>query len=706
MCGVLAACVVPADIQVQPSPVPRMVSAEKPAKPVQLRRVVIRMEFGTTLGAAEGGYLCVPRGTLKYTGSGTNDISDNRFTDTFREEFKRANYVVAGNPDDLFEEPGEVGAELVIAGVVTDIKLNACSYPTGETKGESALVVEWQVYNRVDRQIVHKVVTRGTGRTETAGPGGAGLAVQAAFAQATRGLLADEGFHRLVTGGNAGVEAVATDRPSFELHPRDRVTSPIAARIAEIQNGVVTVIAGRGHGSGFFISADGYILTNRHVVGDARSVRIRLATGRELSGEVVASNPRRDVALIKANETGVTALPLAREDLPVGSDVYALGSPFTERLAATLTRGIVSGYRSISGMRFLQSDVSVQPGNSGGPLTDASGNVVALTVFGVASRGVAVGLNFFVPIEDALSSVGVERVQMAVREAGGSRMVRLTPAPAPVSVAPGGTAAPAPAAAAAPQKPDFDGNYQTTIPANVFADLSPFPVTITVRGSTLTGYAEARSIGKSDHICRVNGTLGNDGNASFELFCSAMSVDTVKIARMEGRFAIDPTKGNTRVLQTTYRTNEGHGGELTWLDISEPRGTASAPPRPGPTVASVTPTGFDGTYRAVVTDAVFPEMAAFEILATIYGSTITGAGNAREVATRANSFSDYACRVDGWIDAGGEATMELSCTGVGGVRVARMRGRFAQDPTSGNATLGRMNFQTTEGRVGSLVWSR
>lgn len=699
LCGALAGCVTPADIQQQPSPMPRMVAADMPPKPVQLRRVVIRMAHGTELGAASGGYLCVPRGTLKYTGSGTNDINDNRFTDTFREELKKANYVLAGNPDDLFEEPGESGAELVIAGVVTDIKLNGCMYPTGETKGESALVVEWQIYNKVDRQVVHKVVTRGTGRTDTASLGGSGFAVQAAFAQATRGLLADEGFHRLVTGGKREAETVA-DGPAFQLFPRERVANPIATRITEIQSGVVTVLGPRGHGSGFVVSTDGYVLTNRHVVGDARSVRLRLATGREVAGAVVASNARRDVALIRVNETGFTALPLAREELPIGSDVYALGSPFTERLAATLTRGIVSGYRSINGMRFVQSDVSVQPGNSGGPLTDASGNVVGLTVFGVASRGVAVGLNFFVPIDDALSSVGIDRAE--AKAATATRMVQLTPTPAPAAVAAAPAARQSPAAA--PPKIVFDGDYQTTIPANVFADLSPFPLTISVRGSTITGSAAARSIGKSDHICRVTGTLGSDDTVRMDLMCSAMSVDTLKMAQIEGRFIVDAARGNAKIAETSYRTNDGYGGVLTWVGITEqPVVIASAAPV---AAAPAVQAGFDGTYRALITEMVFPEMANFEMLATVYGTTITGSGNAREVATRANSFSDYTCRVAGWINGAGDASMDLSCTGVGGVKTAHMRGRFVRDPSQGNVMIAQMQYTTSEGRGGLLTWAQ
>jgi S1-C subfamily serine protease len=546
------------------------------------------MERGARLGASQAGFLCVPRGNLQYTG-GMNEINDARYGDTFREELTRAKYSVTGNPNDLFDDQADSAAELIIAAAITDIKLNACVIPTGETKGEAAIAVEWQIYNPLERRVVHKVVTRGSGRTDVASVGGAGAAMQAAFGQATRGLLADETFHRLVTGREASATAQVEAAPSFQLYPHERASTPIAGRMADLQNGVVTVLTGRGHGSGFFISSDGYLLTNHHVVGERRSVKIRLATGREMPAEVVATNPRRDVALVKTGESGFNALSLAQDEVPVGGEVYALGTPMSERLAATVTRGIVSGYRSVNGMRYIQSDVNVQRGNSGGPLTDAFGNVVGITVSGVAARGTAIGLNFFVPIEDALSSVGIDRMAAPTtpRDRAGSRMVRLNP-PAgaettksnadskraadskpPADSKPATDSGPAATVAAArPERPSFDGEYSAVVPTDVFSELASFPISIAVRGSSITGSAAAASIGKSDHVCRINGTVGDLGDASFELFCAAMSVDTFKMAQLKGRFSPDPSQGDVMTARMTYTTNENRSGELVWVRTS------------------------------------------------------------------------------------------------------------------------------------------
>ena len=376
------------------------------------------------------------------------------------------------------------------------------------------------------------------------------------------------------------------------------------------------------------------------------------------------------------------------------------------------TRGAVRGYRSVDGMRYIQSDVGVQKSAGGGPLIDASGNVVGVTVTSIAPRGAAADSSFFVPIDDALSSVGIERVEAvgAPRDRSGSRMVRVDPSPAPPSVS-SSVAAAAPAIPA-PVRQNFDGDYRTVIAARVFQDLASFPLTVTVQGSTIKGSATARSIGKYDHVCRANGTVGGSGEATLELFCSAMSVDTVKIARMSGQFMIDPSQGNAVTAKMTYRTHEGRTGQLAWAALAAPppasSGVASAAAVASPAVvtAAVARPSFEGRYRASIAPTVFPEFSRFQMVITVSGSTVSGAANAREIVPRANGFADHICRVDGTINDAGVAAFDLVCSSVGGVRTARMTGQFAADPAAGDAVSARTQFRTNDGRVGQLTWQR
>ncbi|KLU24884.1 peptidase [Caballeronia mineralivorans PML1(12)] len=158
-------------------------------------------------------------------------------------------------------------------------------------------------------------------------------------------------------------------------------------------------------GSGFIVSADGYILTNRHVVGDAAVVDVKLTDKREFKGKVIGSDALSDVALVKVDATDlpvvVTGNPNRTE---VGDWVMAIGSPYG--FANTVTAGIVSAKsRSLPGetyIPFIQTDVPINPGNSGGPLFDLNGHVIAINSMIYSKTGGYQGLSFAIPIDVAL----------------------------------------------------------------------------------------------------------------------------------------------------------------------------------------------------------------------------------------------------------------------------------------------------------------
>src|SRR5712691_7438723 len=189
-----------------------------------------------------------------------------------------------------------------------------------------------------------------------------------------------------------------------------RSVTPLSEGTSALQAAVVTIKIEGAHGSGFFISKDGYLLTNHHVVTENKFVTVKLTTGRHLPGEVVRTNKTRDIALVKVNESGMTALPLFFFHDAAASEVYAIGTPRDEKYSTTITKGIVSAYRTENDLSLMQSDVAIHPGNSGGPMVDRFGNVVAASVAGLTISGVSVSINFFIPIADALKFLAVELV--------------------------------------------------------------------------------------------------------------------------------------------------------------------------------------------------------------------------------------------------------------------------------------------------------
>lgn len=159
----------------------------------------------------------------------------------------------------------------------------------------------------------------------------------------------------------------------------------------------------RGVGSGFFISDDGYILTNHHVIDDASEVFVTLTDGEEYTAKVIGSDARTDVALLKIDVTGMDTLPIGTaQDLKKGQWVLAIGSPFG--LESTVTAGIVSAIGRETGdyLPFIQTDVAVNPGNSGGPLLDLNGEVVGINAQIVSRSGGFMGISLAIPIDEAM----------------------------------------------------------------------------------------------------------------------------------------------------------------------------------------------------------------------------------------------------------------------------------------------------------------
>lgn len=162
-----------------------------------------------------------------------------------------------------------------------------------------------------------------------------------------------------------------------------------------------------GQGSGVIIDPEGYILTNNHVVGDADAIQVVLLDGREFPAELIGTDPRSDVAVIKINADNLTVAAVGDSDaVEVGEWVVAVGNPFG--LDFTVTSGIVSA-RGRSGMGvvevedFIQTDASINPGNSGGPLVNLRGEVIGINTFIYSRTGGSMGVGFAIPSNMARS---------------------------------------------------------------------------------------------------------------------------------------------------------------------------------------------------------------------------------------------------------------------------------------------------------------
>jgi serine protease Do len=158
----------------------------------------------------------------------------------------------------------------------------------------------------------------------------------------------------------------------------------------------------RGVGSGFILNADGYVLTNAHVVEGADEVIVTLADKREFKAKAIGADKRSDVALLKIEASGLPTVRIGDvSKLKVGEWVIAIGSPFG--LESTVTAGIVSAKSRDTGdlLPLIQTDVAINPGNSGGPLINMRGEVVGINSQIYSRSGGYMGISFAIPIDEA-----------------------------------------------------------------------------------------------------------------------------------------------------------------------------------------------------------------------------------------------------------------------------------------------------------------
>jgi len=400
----------PAAVKVADSPPAILVAGRSPLKVALFRKSRVTVPPGDRVGDLQDGDLCSAKGNIRMTQKVAEAVARQALL-SYRAEMGAAGYPVAADAS-LFEEKpaGAAVSDFDVGATIRGMQFSLCRKAPGYWGG-AWFQVKWEVYSPVARKVMYEAVTEGS--YQNAAP--EKITVDEMFARAlaksVRNMLADQKFVDLLTGV-VEVPAAAPAQPPVPAtatfaFKRARAPSGGAAKNATLLRGaVVTIAADSRTGSGFFVSREGHVLTNAHVVGEAKIVKVRLATGRELVGEVLKTDRLRDVALIKTELSGVAPLAIRDSEPNVGEDVYALGSPLGVAFSGTLTRGILSGQRTLNQRRYLQSDVAILSGSSGGPLLDAAGAVIGITVAGIdAGRA---NLNLFIPIREALDTLAIE----------------------------------------------------------------------------------------------------------------------------------------------------------------------------------------------------------------------------------------------------------------------------------------------------------
>ena len=312
------------------------------------------------------------------------------------------------------------GDEISLEGKIKKLFFNVCPKKSeGIATVSLYLSVEWTYTLPSDGNKGASVTFRSEGSEHKLTRSSVETAINRAFDKSlemsVRNLLADADLAEFFVDNKSSVSAQTRSKAAFTrkivLEPNfTPSTSDFRSQLHSLKTSTVVIKVDKGHGSGVFIGKGGYIMTNAHVVGRSKKVKVVYA-GQDYDALVVQKNQRRDVAVLRIlSKVGDPTLPsISVFPADTGDDVFVIGTPLDLSLSHTVTKGIVSANRKLNGKNYLQTDASINPGNSGGPAFNSRGEIIGIAVAGIVDQsGSSTGINYLIPIREALKEFGVD----------------------------------------------------------------------------------------------------------------------------------------------------------------------------------------------------------------------------------------------------------------------------------------------------------
>lgn len=343
-------------------------------------------------------------------GEGYVKITENEMMNAISLAFKDAGYrLTTSNVISISNS----SSRLILSAEINRLRLEICNSVRGDSyqKANVYLYLKWKLKERLSRKVLFEGVSEGVIKAfDQFVNQGAEKALDEALAMAARNLLADHFFlERINSIDDMPIQAESFDVLKVSLSYGE-ANSTFKKLRNRIMSSAVTIKTPQGHGSGVVIDAEGYILTNAHVVGSNSDVDV-IINNVELPGKIIRIEPQRDIALIQVKKmTNTKGVLISKAKPTEGDTLYVVGTPLNVALSNTVTKGIFSAHRSNGGMSFYQTDAAINPGNSGGPVFDEKGELVAISVAGVFTEsGASLNVNLLIPIESALSALNLQK---------------------------------------------------------------------------------------------------------------------------------------------------------------------------------------------------------------------------------------------------------------------------------------------------------
>lgn len=396
-----ALCALSSAACADPSVQPINVGGEGLTKTAELKVWKVHLDLPQKVGTLTKGLFCGSPVDMAYTKT-YDQFLWHRVLTMFKERTIALGYPKYASDDSSFADTSHSnGADLRIGFSLTALESNMCVVGV-EMSGTVKITLKAEVYSNKLQKVVYARSLNGSYTSDS-------KIKETEFydtllASTLAQLFADRAYVDVYRDNVAAPAALAVAQDQLPVKNGAKPRDSVKANAKGVVSAVVTIENAEVSGSGFYIGSEGYIITNQHVVGDAKYVKVRMQGGFSVPGQVVRRDAVRDVALIKTDVEPPVSMYVRLAVAKVGDEVYAIGSPFGAALNNTVTRGVFSGVRKGDEQVYIQSDVAVNPGNSGGPLVDADGGVIAITV---RKKSDAAGIALFIPIADALDKLGL-----------------------------------------------------------------------------------------------------------------------------------------------------------------------------------------------------------------------------------------------------------------------------------------------------------
>jgi S1-C subfamily serine protease len=380
-------------------------------------RMIVSLKTGDRIGTYTDKY-----GDSKpVTWDASTQVGERTMERRFYETLDQAGVRIPGKQaDKLFAKPGEqrvqmprylVGAKLMEAKVSISYQRNTATKVNGEV-GRSELRIEWQVLDRNSGNVVLTSTTSGIANSRNRTIFGTDNQIDA-FEDALWKFLRAGDFTDLLrnAGPDTGGGFAAADgsvAPTRVARTKNPAFKSISEMIKHADKACVTIITDDGHGSGVIIDPEGFALSAYHVVEGSKRIEAQFSDGLRQEARVLVHDMANDLVLLDITGSGFRALPLGKdEDNTMGDEVITIGTPADVQLGQSVSKGILSGKRRIEEKVYLQTDVAVSPGNSGGPLLNATGEVIGIIQGKLVGKGLE-GLGFAAPIERVMELMRIQ----------------------------------------------------------------------------------------------------------------------------------------------------------------------------------------------------------------------------------------------------------------------------------------------------------